>query len=157
VILKVLLISAVFPPEPVVSAQLSYDIAIELAKYSNVTILCPRPSRPIGFSFNHHVVDEPFNINIVDSYICPEYNFIGRMRESWSFGKKCSQYLRKHHGEIDTLYINSWPLLAQYLIIKTAKRYKIKTTIHIQDLYPESLSNKLPLPLKKFTNWILLH
>jgi hypothetical protein len=49
--LKVVVISAVFPPEPVVSATLSADLARELAKKNNVTVLSPMPSRPLGFKF----------------------------------------------------------------------------------------------------------
>ena len=35
---RVLIISALFPPEPVVSANLSFDIASEVSKKNNVTV-----------------------------------------------------------------------------------------------------------------------
>lgn len=45
---RILIVTAVFPPEPVVSAQISYDLATELSKKYNVTVLCPPPTRPNG-------------------------------------------------------------------------------------------------------------
>ena len=47
--MNILIISAVFPPEPVVSANLSRDLAEELSKNNQVTVLCPKPTRPNGF------------------------------------------------------------------------------------------------------------
>ena len=49
----VLIISAVFPPEPVVSAKLSSDIVNDLVAFGiHVTVLHPKPTRPFGFYFN---------------------------------------------------------------------------------------------------------
>jgi hypothetical protein len=48
---KILVISAVFPPEQVTSAFLNYDLAKALSKDYNVTVLRPNPTRPIGASF----------------------------------------------------------------------------------------------------------
>ena len=42
-------------------------------------------------------------------------------------------------------YILIPPLFSQYLIIKTAKKYNIPTVVHVQDVYPESISNKLKI------------
>ena len=47
---SVLIISAVFPPEPIVSAKLSEDIANGLVEHDiKVIVLHPRPTRPYGF------------------------------------------------------------------------------------------------------------
>ena len=43
---KILIISAVFPPEQVTSAFLNYDLAKALAKDYKVTVLRPKPTRP---------------------------------------------------------------------------------------------------------------
>jgi glycosyltransferase involved in cell wall biosynthesis len=67
------------------------------------------------------------------------------MRESYSFGRHVTRYIRKHRPEIDFVYIIAWPLLAQYQIVKTAKKYSIPSVVHIEDIYPESLSNKIPV------------
>ena len=45
---NILIISAVFHPEPLTSAMMNYDLAVELAKEHKVTVLRPKPSRPIG-------------------------------------------------------------------------------------------------------------
>ena len=49
---NVLIITAVFPPEQVTSAFLNYDLAHELAKDYEVTVLRPYPTRPIGAKFD---------------------------------------------------------------------------------------------------------
>lgn len=142
---KLLILSAVFPPEPVVSAMLSYDIASTLAENNEVIVLAPKPSRPYGFKFT----EEPLNFNFqrvqCRSYVCASSNIIGRFRESYSFGKYCYQYISGNHQKIKLIYANTWPLFSQYFAIKAAKRYNIPIIIHVQDIYPESLGNKIPI------------
>jgi hypothetical protein len=50
----ILLVTAVFPPEPVVSANLSFDIAGELAKKHEVTVISPKPTRPFNKVFDNN-------------------------------------------------------------------------------------------------------
>lgn len=141
---RILIVTAVFPPEPVVSAQISYDLATELSKKYNVTVLCPPPTRPNGKKFNKRVNNtNPFNIIVVESYTHPESDFIGRMRESWDFGRKTVKYIRTYHQEIECIYINTWPIFAQYLALDIAKKYNIPIIVHIQDIYPESMLSRL--------------
>lgn len=155
--MNLLIISCVFPPEPIVSAQLSVDIATELSiRGYTLTVLSPRPTRPLNFEFDHEKKQSYiFKHSIIDSYTSPKSNIIGRFRESYSFGKKCSKYISKNHKDIDVIYQNSWPLFAQFLIVKEARRYGIPIVTHIQDIYPESITNKLPLA-KGIVNNILL-
>ena len=141
---NILIISAVFPPEPVVSAMLSRDIAEELSQKNNVVVLCPHPSRPEGYRFAANSKDTGYEIIHLDSYTSPASKIIGRLKESYSFGKHSVEYIKKHKGEIDGIYFNSWPLASQYLIAKAAKKFNIPTVIHIQDVYPESLTSKVP-------------
>tara|TARA_R110002074_G_scaffold294455_6_gene466012 strand:- start:3227 stop:4111 length:885 start_codon:yes stop_codon:yes gene_type:complete len=51
--------------------------------------------------------------------------------------------------------MNSWPIFSQYIIAKTAEKYNISLITHVQDIYPESLSNKLP-KLKAILNFVFL-
>lgn len=158
--LNILIISAVFPPEPVVSAILSYDIASTLSVYNEVTVISPEPSRPLGFKFDGIPMKFAFKHIISNSTVCPVSNITGRFRESYSFGKYCFKYIADNHQNINVIYANTWPLFGQYFIIKAAKKFKIPVTIHVQDIYPESLSAKLPfaasfinllcLPLDKY-------
>jgi len=142
---KILIISALFPPEPTVSAMLSKDLAEELSLKNEVVVLCPQPTRPKGFQFNY--ISDPDNYKVIrlNSYTCPSSNIIGRFCESFSFGIQCVKYIYHNSKEIDCIYINSWPLLSQYLIVKAAKKIHKPCVMHIQDVYPESLVNKLPI------------
>ena len=50
--MNVVIISAVFPPEPVVTAQTSFQIADALFHFGHqVTVLAPFPNRPDGEAF----------------------------------------------------------------------------------------------------------
>lgn len=151
-----LIISAVYPPEPVVSAQLSSDIYHDLkSKGHKVRVLHPYPSRPNGFSFEDTVLTDEDEIT-TESSVCPQSSLIGRMRESWSFGKACQMYVRNHQSEISCIYANAWPMFSQKAIVKAAKKYGIPCVIHVQDVYPESFSNKLPGLIGKLIQSLLL-
>jgi len=152
----ILIISAVFPPEPVVSATLSKDIADELSTTHNVVVLHPKPTRPVGCLFGTEKLALNYETVMLDSFTCPEYNPLGRLRESYSFGRKCARYIRENAKKIDVIYLNAWPLFAQYWIVKTAKQFGIPCVIHVQDIYPESFTNKLPAIGKKIIWSVLL-
>lgn len=141
---NILIISAVYPPEPVVSAKLSFDLYQALkAEGKAVRVLHPKPTRPNGFKFEEGCQISEDEI-ITHSYTCPQSSLLGRFRESFSFGKECARFIVNHHREIECIYANAWPLGAQYRIVKAAKKYGIPVAIHVQDVYPESLTNKLP-------------
>lgn len=152
-----LIISAVFPPEPVVSAKLSEDLASELSLTRDVVVLCPQPTRPEGFNFSEGTVNRKYGYNLIrlNSFTSPKSNLFGRFYESYSFGKYCVNYIKRNRKDINCIYLNSWPLLSQYLIVKTAKKYQIPCVIHVQDIYPETLINKVPLG-KTILNFFLL-
>jgi len=152
---KILIISAVFPPEPVVSSKLSFDIATSLSKNNFVTVISPFPSRPLGFHFNKESPNKDFKHIQIDSYICAKFNILGRFMESYSFGKCCQNYIMVNHEKIDVVYANTWPLLAQFFTVRAAKKFNIPIIIHVHDIYPESLSNKIPV-FKTVLNFILL-
>ena len=141
----ILITSAVFPPEPVVSAKLSRDLYVALKeKESGVRVLHPMPSRPFGFKPDASVIGLLDEDEITtQSYVCPQSSLYGRMWESWSFGKACAKYIKAHHKEITCIYANSWPMFSQRAIVKASKKYNIPCVIHVQDVYPESLTNKM--------------
>jgi len=153
--IKILIISCVFPPEPVVSAKLSYDIADALSENNLVTVISPRPSRPFGNKFNKNKLDFNFEHIIARSYIYPLSNIFGRFKESLSFGKYCYKYIAEHNQDIDIIYANTWPLLGQYFAVKASKKFGIPIIIHVQDIYPESLSKKLTIGANLLT-WTLI-
>lgn len=143
---NIVIISAVFPPEPVTSATLNYDLADALSKDYNVTVITPKPSRPAGFNFANipMITDTMFNHIIVESYIHPKSSFIGRMRESIDFGKISAKYITEHHDEIDFVYNDGWQLFGLYIVAKACVKYKIPYIVPIQDIYPESILSKIP-------------
>ena len=52
--------------------------------------------------------------------------------------------LKKTKNNIDIIYMNSWPIFAQYITVNTAYKFNIPIVTHIQDVYPESISTKIP-------------
>ena len=81
----ILIVSAVFPPEQVTSAFLNYDLAKALAKDYRVTVLRPRPTRPIGAEFSEGWSDPDFETIEIDSYTHPESELKGRFKETRDF------------------------------------------------------------------------
>ena len=160
---KILIISALFPPEPLISAKLTLDIANELSKLNQVLVITPRPSRPYGFNFIMNPNNNyKFKHLILDSYVSPEFSFIGRLFESISFGIKCFNFIRLNYTKFDTIYSSTWPIFAQFFSVFAANRFKIPIIIHIQDVYPESLLTKkiffkkiIQLILKFFDNYCI--
>ena len=122
---NILIITAVFPPEPVVSATLSRDLAEELSITNEVTVLCPKPTRPHGFKIENNFEPHNYKVLCLNSFTFPTSKWVGRLRESYSFGKHCQKYIKLNHKNIDTIYANTWPLLAQYLTVSTAKKLNI--------------------------------
>ena len=152
----ILIISCVYPPEPVVSARLSADLYQSLkGAGKEVKVLHPRPTRPNGFKLEY-TKEQDENIITLDSYTCPQSSTLGRVRETFSFGKACAKYIRCNHNDISCIYVNSWPLGSQYRIVKAARKYAIPVAMHVQDVYPESLTNKLPKYAAKAAETVLL-
>jgi glycosyltransferase involved in cell wall biosynthesis len=139
---KILIITALFYPEPTVSANISYALAKKLSIDFEVTVICPPPTRPDGFSFPKTFPLEKFQLIRFSTYTCSRSQFFGRFWESYSFGKACKSFIHTNH-DYSVAYINTWPIFAQYFTIKTLKKYKIKSFLHIQDVYPESFVTKL--------------
>ena len=142
---KILIVSCVFPPEPVVSATLSLDIVEKLcALGKDVVIVCPRPSRPLNYVFDNSKKNHPFELKVLDSYVYPESKIIGRARESYSFGKAVERFIKDYPHPIDAIYANTWALFSQRSTAKSAQKRGIPFFIHEQDIYPESYCTKLP-------------
>ena len=136
---KILIISAVFPPEQVTSAFLNYDLAKTLAKEYKVTVLRPKPTRPIGVAFQDNWSDPDFETILIDSYTHPESELLGRFKEAIDFSKKSVKYLKAHKDEIDFVYNDGWQLFGLYIIAKACVKYNIPYIVPIQDIYPECL------------------
>lgn len=136
---NILIVSGVFPPEPVTSAFMNYDLALELAKNHNVTVIRPKPTRPMGKNYDGHQIAFPFKCIEMDSFTCPESKLFGRIKESWSFGIACSNYIKEHKTEIDVVYNASWQLFGYKIVAKECNKKGIPYVVPIQDIYPECL------------------
>lgn len=156
---RILIITGVFYPEPIVSAGLMKDLATELSKNYKVTVLRPRPSRPMGFQIPEYTYSQfPFEVIETKSYVHPASSLIGRGKESYSMGKWCVKYIEQHHKEICFIYNAPWHMFGRNMVAKAAIKHGIPYITPVQDIYPESLSSKFPnIPfLKKIVNTILL-
>jgi Glycosyltransferase len=143
---SILIISAVFPPEQVTSAYLNYDLAKALAKDFRVTVLRPKPTRPIGATFQENWSDPLFETVLIDSYTHPESELMGRLKEARDFSKKSVEYLVAHKDEIDFVYNDGWQLFGLNIIAKACVKYNIPYIVPIQDIYPESLLTNSHIP-----------
>lgn len=142
---KILIVSGVFLPEPVTSAQMNYDLAVELSERYDITVITPKPSRPMGYDFTKSKKAEgKFKQIIVESFVHPKSAIIGRFRESYSFGKKAVEYIKSHHAEIDFVYNDGWQFVSLYQVARVCVKYNIPYIVPIQDIYPESVLTKLP-------------
>ena len=156
---RILIISAVFPPEQVTSAALNYDLAHELAKTYDVTVLRPYPTRPIGMQFdNTDVDDSSFKTVLVNSYTHPESALLGRFKESIDFGRKSAEYIKQRHKEIDFVYNDGWQLFGLNIVARACVKYGIPYIVPVQDIYPECLLTKGSFPsfIKKIIKTVLL-
>lgn len=156
---NVLIITGVFFPEPVVSSKILYDLATELSKNYNVTVLRPKPTRPMGFKIPFYDTScLPFKIIELNSYTNPKSTLIGRMYESFSMGQHSVNFIKRNSLNIDLIYNAPWQLIARYMVAKIAKKLDIPFIIPVQDVYPETIISKLPkwFPFNKLVISLLL-
>lgn len=144
---KIVIITNVFPPEPVVSAGLMRDLSEELTKRGkSVVVLRPSPSRPKGFTFTEGLDTSKLGYEVVTlgSYVFPSSQFIGRFKESYSMGKAAVKYIKEHKDEIEMIYNAPWHLVGRKMVSKAAVKYGIPYVTPVQDIYPEAMISKLP-------------
>lgn len=152
--MKIIIISAVFPPEPLVTAKISKDLADYLSNDNEVIVLAPRPSRPINSIFPK-LKHTNFRLEYLNSFVYPHGSIWGRLFESFSFGLACYFYLSRSKS-VSKVYLNTWPIFGQLFVSFACLQKKIPYYLHIQDIYPESLSNKLPTYLRKIINFVFI-
>lgn len=152
---KVLIAASVFPPEPIVSANLISDLSEALSENYDVTVLRPHPTRPKGFEMpSYHSEGLPYKVIEMDTYTCPESSIKGRFKESISMGKRYAKYIQEHTTEIDFIFNDAWHLFGYNKVAHAAVKNGIPYIVTVQDIYPESLTSKLPkIPLLK---WLVM-
>ena len=136
--------------------MLSRDVAERLSRQHKVTVLCPRATRPLGYNFSREFKEDhlPYEVIHLTSYTSPESKVLGRLKESKSFGRHCARYIEEHKDDIVVVYANAWPLFSQKAIVKSTRKLNIPCVLHIQDIYPESIAEKLPTLLNRIISLI---
>jgi glycosyltransferase involved in cell wall biosynthesis len=148
--MKIVIVSCVSPPEPVVAGRVNWDIAEMLSCTENeVLLITPHSSRPLGKyelgkkSIEEIIVKKNFKHIRLNSFVYPKYNVFFRSYESWDFGLKAIKYINKHLSNVDVIYATLWPFLGQYALVRFNKNKEVPVIMNIQDLYPESLFTKI--------------
>ena len=146
--MRVLIVSAVFPPEPMVSASTSAQIATQLtAQGHEVHVLAPWPNRPAGkvyAGYRRRLLPRRRSTNgytlaYCFSTLAPRSSLAQRFLENISFGLS-SAAAALFTRRPDVIYSNSWPIFATGLIWLVARLRGIPLVISVQDVYPESLT-----------------
>lgn len=144
--MKIIVVSGVFPPEPVTSAITSGHLADELAgRGHKVQVIAPFPNRPAGKIYpsfrrawcstsnvNGYIIHRVWNTTSGNS------GFISRFLENIVFG--ITSLIRLFFIEKpDIIYSNSWPIFATGFVALFCRIFKIPLILSVQDIYPESL------------------
>lgn len=148
--MKLIIISAVAPPEPIVAGRVHWDIAKHMAAGNNeVWLVSPYPSRPLGTKYLATKSDRVtqiennfYHVNI-NSFTYPEYNLLYRAYESLDFGIKSIRYVNKRIKNYDLIYVSSWAFLGQLMILILKRNKRAPLIMNVQDLYPESFFTKI--------------
>ncbi len=144
-IVRLHIISDVYPPEPVTSAGIASDIAEEMNRRGHdITVFAPFPNRPSGNVLPLHgrswrTVENRSGYRIIHSWhtLSKRSIWLSRMAENISFGLTSTLQLLREPVP-DVVYMNTWPLFAQLMNAYTLSRRRVPVICAIKDLYPES-------------------
>jgi colanic acid biosynthesis glycosyl transferase WcaI len=146
--MNVVIVSAVFPPEPVVTAQTSFQIADALFHFGHqVTVLAPFPNRPDGRLFKgyrrslYRRESMGFSVIRCFSFLSRKSTMGSRLLENIGFAVTCSARLL-FLPRPDVIYMNSWVIVCSGMVSVAARIRGIPVAMSIQDVYPESLSEQ---------------
>src|SRR5579859_2369972 len=146
--MNIVIVSAVFPPEPMVSAQTSFQIAEELFHNGHqVTVLAPFPNRPDGRLFNgyrrslYRRASMGFSVIRCFSFLSRKSTMGSRLLENVGFAITCSARVLCLPRP-DVIYMNSWVIVCSGMVSAAAWIRGIPVAMSIQDIYPESLSQQ---------------
>ena len=145
--MRIAIVSAVFPPEPVVSAQTSAQIANELVRHGHdVTVITDFPNRPAGRLqagyrrqlFRRESTTDGYELVRCFTTLAPESRMTKRLVENLSYGLT-SGWAVLTTRRPDVIYANSWPIVATGILASIARLRRIPLIISVQDAYPESI------------------
>lgn len=143
--MRALIVSCVFPPEPVTSASTSADLAAGLVQAGHdVSVIAPFPSRPSGrrlSTANRSFRDvettaEGYRVIRTISSTSPNRTVLQQLLENISFGVNST--LNSVFEKADVVYANTWPLFAADMLSRTCRARRIPLLTSIQDIHPEA-------------------
>jgi colanic acid biosynthesis glycosyl transferase WcaI len=141
---RCLIVSCVYPPEPVTSATTSAELAAELAgRGHEVIVVAPFPHHPMGRLYDgwrQHWRSAEVSGGIetirVWSWIPRNRGLFGRFLESLSFGVTSAIQVARIRP--DVVYLNTWPIVAAGCAIAAAKAVRAPIVLSVQDIHPEA-------------------
>jgi glycosyltransferase involved in cell wall biosynthesis len=167
--MHVLIVSCVFPPEPVTSAVTSEQLAIGLVeKGHQVTAIAAFPNRPggklyAGYRRSWRKVEQKqagYQLIRTFSVLSSQPTTLSRLLENLSFG--ITSAINSLAVKPDIVYANTWPLFASGLLTAICSLRNLPLVINIQDIYPDAAielgkfpaSGLLPQLLRSLDRWI---
>ena len=144
---KILMIVAAYPPEPIVTANISRDVAIKINKDEfSVEVWCPFPNRPEGKihesykkkAFLSSESRDGVRVKRFRAFVSKRSTLLSRGLENLSFGIISTVFLLLNR-RVDCVYLNTWPIISTGMLSSVLKLRGIPYIVHVQDLYPEGL------------------
>lgn len=145
--MRVLIVSCVFPPEPVVSSQTTVQIARALVERGHeVAVITAFPSRPGGQlypGYRRRLLErqksvEGFDLVRCFSFPSSESRLFSRFLENISFGVSAG-WAMLTEPRADVVYSIVWPFFAEGIVFAIARLRGLPIVLSRQDIYPESL------------------
>jgi glycosyltransferase involved in cell wall biosynthesis len=134
-----LVVTAVYPPEPVVTARTSAELASIARETGWETVtLCPEPSRGIVPDEARKVYDRDPSVTRVRTWKSRKSQVLSRLTENLTFALRIFWYVL-FRTNATVIYCNTWPIFSSGAAIFAAHLRGIPVVLSVQDLYPESL------------------
>lgn len=143
--MHVLIVSALFPPEPVTSAMTSEQLALGLVESGHkVTVIAPFPNRPEGRLYDGYTrsfrkitkTRAGYTLLRCFSILSPKPTLGGRFLENLSFG--ITSTINAMSIKPDVVYANTWPIFASGLLFILCAIRGLPIVFNIQDIHPEA-------------------
>ncbi len=154
--MRVCIVSAIYPPEPLVSARTSAQLARWLAARGHaVTVITNFPNRPQGMLYQgfrrrwRAAGEDGAGVRLVRCFstLSARSTLASRLAENLSFGLSSAWALLREPRP-DVIYANSWPIFASALLTLVAGWRRVPVVVSVQDVYPDSLASQERLTVR---------
>lgn len=144
-------VTCVFPPEPLAGARTTSDVARALSgRGHDVTVLAPFPNRHGGklypgyrrTLFHREASADGYLVVRCGSLFSRRSSLFSRFGENVSFGITSALALLFRRKKPGVIYANTWPIFAASMLAAVARLRRIPVVMSLQDIYPESLMSQ---------------